>query len=86
MRRQPLSVLVVTPVVTVLALAVGLSGCGQAATASTSTVLNLEGTNYVTIPPTPSTTPTTTRNDSAERTSPNFIESLPAARAPCAPA
>ena len=60
MRRQPLSVLVVTPVVTVLALAVGLSGCGQAATASTSTVLNLEGTNYVTIPPTPSTTPTTT--------------------------
>lgn len=37
-----------------------LSGCGEAVTASTSTVVNLEGTNYFTIPPTPSTLATTT--------------------------
>ncbi|MFZ9630289.1 MAG: LysM peptidoglycan-binding domain-containing protein [Ilumatobacteraceae bacterium] len=60
MRRKPLSVVVVTPLVVVLGAAAVLSGCGQAATASTSTVLNLEGTNYVTIPPTPSTVATTT--------------------------
>lgn len=60
MRSKSLSVVLGTPVVAVVGLAVLLSGCGQAATASTSTVLNLEGTNYVTIPPTPSTVATTT--------------------------
>jgi LysM repeat protein len=39
--------------------AVLFSACGDNATASTSSVLNLESTNYHTLPPTPSTAPPT---------------------------
>lgn len=37
-----------------------LSVCGDNATATTSSVLNLESTNWATLPPTPSTIPVTT--------------------------
>ncbi len=37
-----------------------LSACGSGASTTTSSVANLESTNYHTIPPTPSTAPTTT--------------------------
>lgn len=49
-----------TPLAVALCAAVVLSGCGEASTASTSTVVNLDSTNYFTIPPTPSTIATTT--------------------------
>ncbi|MFM9037524.1 MAG: LysM peptidoglycan-binding domain-containing protein [Actinomycetota bacterium] len=40
--------------------AVLLSACGDSATATTSSVLNLESTNWATLAPTPSTIPVTT--------------------------
>lgn len=47
--------------VPVLAGAVSLlSACGASSTATTSSVLNLESTNWNTLPPTPSTIPVTT--------------------------
>jgi len=59
-RRNAYTVVLGTPLLGAIALAVTLSGCGEAATVSTSTVINLESTNYFTIPPTPSTIATTT--------------------------
>lgn len=49
----------------VVPVCVGLAGvlvsaCGTAATATTTSVVNMESTNYATIPPTPSTLPPTT--------------------------
>ncbi|MFM7044170.1 MAG: LysM peptidoglycan-binding domain-containing protein [Ilumatobacteraceae bacterium] len=60
MLRTPRSVVLGTPLALALCAAVVLSGCGEASTASTSTVVNLDSTNYFTIPPTPSTIATTT--------------------------
>lgn len=60
MRRNAYTVVLGTPLLGAMALAITLSGCGEASTASTSTVINLESTNYFTIPPTPSTIATTT--------------------------
>lgn len=43
-----------------VAVALSLSGCGQATTASTSSIANMSSTNYQTLPPTQSTIPTST--------------------------
>jgi len=42
-----------------VAVALSLSGCGQATTAATSSVFNMSSTNYQTLPPTQSTIPST---------------------------
>ena len=43
-----------------VAVALGLSGCGQATTAATSSIANMSSTNYQTLPPTQSTLPPST--------------------------
>lgn len=58
MHRNALTVAVVTPLA--LVAAISLTACGEASSATTSSVVNLDSTNYFTIPVTQSSLTTTT--------------------------